>query len=68
LQFEIQSFKRNTACCLIAHFVRNKWIATSVASLLPRNDEWVECTLLMRLLSSARNDEKGEFAIINVVE
>jgi hypothetical protein len=24
--------------------------------------------LLMRLLSLARNDEKGEFAIINVVE
>jgi hypothetical protein len=38
LQFEIQSFKRNTSCCLIAHSVRNKWIATSVASLLSRND------------------------------
>jgi hypothetical protein len=22
----------------------------------PRNDEWVECVLLMRLLSSVRND------------
>jgi hypothetical protein len=36
LKFKV--LKMNTSCCLIAHSVRNKWIATSVASLLPRND------------------------------
>jgi hypothetical protein len=41
LKFKV--LKRNTSCCLIAHFVHNEWIATSVASLLPRNDErgWI---------------------------
>jgi hypothetical protein len=40
LEFQIKSLKYGTLrVVLLLRFARNKWIATSVASLLPRNDE-----------------------------